>query len=74
MRVVAKEALKANSRNGIAACSLAAFRELSNGHFSEDNQKRLNGPDTEIPIFEAKTTRDSRLVVRHLSCKLRVLS
>ena len=39
------------------------FRELSNGHFSEDNQKRLNGINTEIPIYEAKMTRDSRLVV-----------
>jgi hypothetical protein len=38
-------------------------RELSNGHFSDDNQKRLNGPDTDIPIFEAKMTRDLRLVV-----------
>lgn len=38
-------------------------RELSNGHFSDDNQKRLNGTDTSIPIYEAKMTRDSRLVV-----------
>lgn len=37
-------------------------RELSNGHFSDDNQKRLNGTDA-IPIYEAKMTRDSRLVV-----------
>ena len=37
-------------------------RELSNGHFSDDNQKRLNGTDT-VPIYEAKMTRDSRLVV-----------
>ena len=38
-------------------------RELSNGHFSDDNQKRLNGTDIPIPIYEAKMTRDSRLVV-----------
>jgi hypothetical protein len=38
-------------------------RELSNGHFSDDNQKRLNGTDSSIPIYEAKMTRDSRLVV-----------
>ena len=38
-------------------------RELSNGHFSDDNQKRLNGADASIPIYEAKMTRDSRLVV-----------
>ena len=49
-------------------------RELSHGHFSEDNQKRLNGLDTQIPIFEAKTTRDSRLIVSYLTCKMRVLS
>lgn len=39
-------------------------RELSRGHFSEDNQKRLTGAGPEVPIFEAKMTRDSRLVVR----------
>ncbi|KJA29102.1 hypothetical protein HYPSUDRAFT_32443 [Hypholoma sublateritium FD-334 SS-4] len=38
------------------------IKELSKGHFSDDNQKRLNGPNTEIPIFEAKMTRDSRLI------------
>ncbi|KAG6919462.1 hypothetical protein DXG01_005721 [Tephrocybe rancida] len=38
------------------------IKELSNGHFSDDNQKRLNGPTTDVPIFEAKMTRDSRLV------------
>lgn len=38
------------------------IKELSNGHFSADNQKRLNGINTEIPIYEAKMTRDSRLV------------
>jgi hypothetical protein len=38
-------------------------RELSNGHFSEDNQKRLTGPNTPVPIYEAKMTRDKRLVV-----------
>jgi hypothetical protein len=43
-------------------------RELSNGHFSDDNQKRLNGPNIEVPIYEAKMTRDQRLVV---SCSTR---
>ncbi|TCD62368.1 hypothetical protein EIP91_006977 [Steccherinum ochraceum] len=38
------------------------IKELSKGHFSDDNQKRLNGPDVDIPVFEAKMTRDSRLV------------
>ncbi len=38
-------------------------RELSNGHFSDDNQKRLTGSDNDVPIYEAKMTRDTRLVV-----------
>ncbi|OAX33885.1 hypothetical protein K503DRAFT_786167 [Rhizopogon vinicolor AM-OR11-026] len=38
------------------------IKQLSNGHFSDDNQKRLNGPDAGIPIHEAKMTRDLRLV------------
>ena len=37
-------------------------RQLSNGHFSDENQKRLSG-STGIPIFEAKMQRDLRLVV-----------
>ncbi|KAF8807162.1 hypothetical protein BYT27DRAFT_7189247 [Phlegmacium glaucopus] len=43
------------------------IKELSNGHFSDDNQKRLNGQNTQIPIYEAKMTRDSRLVY-HIDC------
>ncbi|KAK7464390.1 hypothetical protein VKT23_006556 [Stygiomarasmius scandens] len=39
------------------------IKELSNGHFSPDNQKRLKGVDFEVPIFEAKMTGDLRLVV-----------
>ncbi|THU96851.1 hypothetical protein K435DRAFT_754482 [Dendrothele bispora CBS 962.96] len=38
------------------------IKELSNGHFSPDNQKRLKGVDNEVPIFEAKMTGDLRLV------------
>ncbi|KAI0079047.1 hypothetical protein K474DRAFT_723989 [Panus rudis PR-1116 ss-1] len=38
------------------------IKELSNGHFSDDNQKRLTGSDNDIPIYEAKMTRDTRLV------------
>jgi len=41
----------------------SAVRELSNGHFSDDNQKRLVGIDTDIPVYEAKMGRDSRLIV-----------
>ncbi|KAI0656836.1 hypothetical protein C8Q70DRAFT_1046658 [Cubamyces menziesii] len=40
------------------------IRELSRGHFSDDNHKRLSGPDVGIPIYEAKMSRDLRLVVR----------
>ncbi|KZW00571.1 hypothetical protein EXIGLDRAFT_145235 [Exidia glandulosa HHB12029] len=40
------------------------MKELSNGHFSDDNQKRLTGRDSVVDIFEAKMTRDLRLVYR----------
>jgi len=36
--------------------------ELSQGHFSASNQKKLLGQDTDIPVFEAKMERDTRLV------------
>jgi hypothetical protein len=51
--------------SSITVCCLTRDfrRELSNGHFSDDNQKRLVGTNTPIPIYEAKMTRDSRLVV-----------
>ncbi|KAG1738631.1 P-loop containing nucleoside triphosphate hydrolase protein [Suillus paluster] len=38
------------------------IRHLSRGHFSSDNQKRLDGTDAGIPVFEAKLTKDLRLV------------
>ncbi|KAI0641201.1 hypothetical protein C8Q79DRAFT_992409 [Trametes meyenii] len=38
------------------------IKELSKGHFSDDNQKRLTGLNVEIPIYEAKMTGDTRLV------------
>lgn len=41
---------------------LICTRELSLGFFSDDNQKRLTGPRTEIPIFEAKMEGDTRLI------------
>jgi hypothetical protein len=41
----------------------AFFRDLSNGHFSRDNQKKLNANETDIPIYEAKMTGNLRLVV-----------
>ena len=46
------------------ACRLTGlYRELSNGHFSDDNHKRLTGASISVPLYEAKMTRDSRLVV-----------
>ncbi|KAJ7836348.1 hypothetical protein B0H14DRAFT_2794293 [Mycena olivaceomarginata] len=43
---------------------LKKIKELSNGHFSPDNQKRLNGNPqaADVPIYEAKMTGDLRLV------------
>ncbi|KAG1799293.1 uncharacterized protein HD556DRAFT_1287696 [Suillus plorans] len=38
------------------------IKQLSNGYFSDDNHKRLNGPDAGIPIYDAKMTKDLRLV------------
>lgn len=38
-------------------------RELSQGHFSDDNRKKLTGPKTTIPVYEAKMTGDTRLIV-----------
>ncbi|KIK71556.1 hypothetical protein GYMLUDRAFT_33762 [Collybiopsis luxurians FD-317 M1] len=38
------------------------IKELSNGHFSPDNQKRLSGPTSDVPVFEAKMTADLRLI------------
>ncbi|KAM5530410.1 hypothetical protein V8D89_015921 [Ganoderma adspersum] len=38
------------------------LQELSRGHFSEDNQKRLTGVQVYIPVYEAKMTGDTRLL------------
>ncbi|KAK0198015.1 hypothetical protein F5146DRAFT_1130959 [Armillaria mellea] len=38
------------------------IKELSCGHFTDNNQKRLSGGATEVPIFEAKVSRNLRLV------------
>ncbi|KAJ3757218.1 hypothetical protein EV360DRAFT_46501, partial [Lentinula raphanica] len=38
------------------------IKELSHGFFSADNQKRLQGHNTEVPIFEAKMTGNLRLI------------
>lgn len=38
-------------------------RQLSQGHFSNDNQKPLTGSKTKLPVYEAKMTGDTRLVV-----------
>ncbi|KAF7306351.1 UvrD-like helicase ATP-binding domain-containing protein [Mycena indigotica] len=41
---------------------LKKIKELSNGHFSPDNQKRLNHKQVDVPVYEAKMTGDLRLV------------
>lgn len=38
------------------------YRKLSNGVFRPDDHKRLKGRDVGVPVFEAKMTRDTRLV------------
>ncbi|KEP48489.1 putative P-loop nucleoside triphosphate hydrolase, partial [Rhizoctonia solani 123E] len=38
------------------------IKELSQGFFSNDNQKRLKGLKAEVPIYEAKVSRDLRIV------------
>ncbi|KAI0693657.1 hypothetical protein BC835DRAFT_1352925 [Cytidiella melzeri] len=55
-----REAKRADQK--LFAIILKKIRELSNGHFSDDNQKRLTGSNNDIPIYEAKMTGDTRLV------------
>ncbi|KAI0641195.1 hypothetical protein C8Q79DRAFT_920041 [Trametes meyenii] len=38
------------------------IQELSRGHFSDDNHKKLTGMNVGVPIYEAKMSRDLRLV------------
>ncbi|PBK59143.1 hypothetical protein ARMSODRAFT_1027641 [Armillaria solidipes] len=38
------------------------IKELSSGHFTDSNQKRLSGSTTEVPVFEAKVSRNLRLI------------
>lgn len=40
------------------------YRELSEGFFSDSNQKLLSGNAKDIPIYEAKLSRDLRIIVR----------
>ncbi|GJE94233.1 hypothetical protein PsYK624_104010 [Phanerochaete sordida] len=40
------------------------MKELSNGHFSADNHKRLVGSPRNVHVFEAKMTGDTRLIHR----------
>lgn len=44
------------------------LKELSHGHFSPDNHKKLAGTAaSDVPVYEAKMTRDSRLIVSQRS-------
>ncbi|KAI0638791.1 hypothetical protein C8Q77DRAFT_1044775, partial [Trametes polyzona] len=38
------------------------IQELSRGHFSDDNHKKLTGLNVGVPVYEAKMSRDLRLV------------
>ncbi|PBL01521.1 hypothetical protein ARMGADRAFT_984178 [Armillaria gallica] len=38
------------------------IKELSCGHFTDDNQKRLCGSEIEVPVFSAKISRSLRLI------------
>ncbi|PVG01897.1 hypothetical protein CPB86DRAFT_698462 [Serendipita vermifera] len=38
------------------------MRDLSTGNLFNDNHKRLAGTQTEVPVFEAKITSDTRLI------------
>ncbi|KAG8220598.1 hypothetical protein J3R82DRAFT_2824 [Butyriboletus roseoflavus] len=51
----------ANGDRKKCAIVVKKIKQLSNGHFSDENQKWLND-SSEIPIFEAKMQRDLRLV------------
>ncbi|KAG7450850.1 uncharacterized protein BT62DRAFT_1001665 [Guyanagaster necrorhizus] len=42
--------------------TMKKIKELSCGHFTNNNQKPLSGSVAEVPVFEAKITRDLRLV------------
>jgi hypothetical protein len=42
---------------------LTSSRQLSQGHFSRDNQKSLVGPKMKLPVYEAMMTGDTRIVV-----------
>lgn len=46
------------------AIILKKIKELSNGYFTPDNHKPLIGVEIGVPIYEAKMTGNSRLVVR----------
>ncbi|KAI6137063.1 hypothetical protein F5141DRAFT_66140 [Pisolithus sp. B1] len=45
------------------------IKELSNGQFSDDNQRRLDGVLSGVPVFEAYIERDLRLVYQ-IDCVL----
>ncbi|KAK0444909.1 uncharacterized protein EV420DRAFT_1721414 [Desarmillaria tabescens] len=38
------------------------IKELSCGYFTDNNQKRLSGSATEVPVFEAKIARNLRVI------------
>ena len=53
---------------------LQKLQEISNGYLNGDNQKKLKGHEHQlVPLFEAKVTRDSRIIVCRVRCRLQNL-
>ncbi|PBK60035.1 hypothetical protein ARMSODRAFT_898604 [Armillaria solidipes] len=54
---------RAHKRNLTAFNAIVEkIKELSCGHFTDDNQRRVCGSETEVPVFSAKISRSLRLV------------
>ncbi|KAM5542265.1 hypothetical protein V8D89_004138, partial [Ganoderma adspersum] len=41
---------------------ITKIKDLSKGNFTKDNHKKLTGGDVDVPIYEAKMTKNTRLV------------
>ncbi|KAK0506583.1 hypothetical protein EDD18DRAFT_36674 [Armillaria luteobubalina] len=56
--------LRSAHKKDLSAFNFAVkkIKELSCGHFTDNNQKRLSGSVTEVPVFEAKVSRNLRLI------------
>ncbi|KAK0475066.1 P-loop containing nucleoside triphosphate hydrolase protein [Armillaria novae-zelandiae] len=56
--------LRSTHKKDLSTFNLAVkkIKELSCGQFTDNNQKRLSGSMTEVPVFEAKVSRNLRLI------------